>query len=144
MSPPDLLYAIRDFREGPLGIANIKKLLNRVADINEIINVFYGTALGVAVYNGSETNVSLLLRRGADINVVGGEFGTALGMAVYKEREEIISLLLDRGADINVVGGKYGTALGVAAFFRSEKIVSLLLDRGADIQVSFVEGVDRE
>ena len=56
--------------------------------------------------------VSLLLDRGADPNIVGGDYGTALGIAAYEGFEKYVSLLLKRGADVYQVGGKYPTANG--------------------------------
>ena len=38
----------------------------------------YGTALGCATYSGHVELVSMLLERGADINLVGGEYGAVL------------------------------------------------------------------
>ena len=51
----------------------------------------YGTPLGAAAYFGKEAMVSLLLDRGADINVVGGQYGTALCAAVYVGEQKIVS-----------------------------------------------------
>ena len=83
---------------------------------------------------------ALLLDRGADINLVGGEYGTALALAVSGEKKDIVSLLLDRGAEINMaVGGQYGSALAVAlavsSVERGKDTVDLLMDQGADINL---------
>jgi len=93
------------------------------------------TVLIAAAHGGKKAIVSLLLDRGADINIVGEDNGTALAVAAYRGNQAIVSLLLDRGADINIVGGHYGTALGAAAFSGNEEIVSLLLYRGAAINI---------
>ena len=76
----------------------------------------YGTALVAAVYGKIIDMVSLLLDRGANINMVNGECGTALATAVYGGSADMVSLLLDRGADINTVGDEYGTALITAVY----------------------------
>jgi len=67
--------------------------------------------------------VSLLLNRGADINLVGGKHGTALTSAASTGnlRIGIAPLPLDRGADANIVGGYYGTALTAALCSQSTK-----------------------
>ena len=94
------------------------------------------SALNTAVSKRREDIVSLLLSRGADINMVANDkFGTALAAATYTGNISIVSLLLNQGADINIMGGKYGTALVAAVFGGTQrtKIVSLLLDRGAAI-----------
>ena len=93
----------------------------------------YGTALALAAYSGKEKIVSLLLERGADINLIGGNFGTALGAAARDGNGQIVSLLLERGANVNSIGGIYETALCIAASTGNGQIVSLLLERGADI-----------
>ena len=108
-------------------------LLDRGANINKVDHT-YGPVLTEAVGRGSMAMVSLLLERGADINL-DGRYGTPLVMAVTGGNVDIVSLLLDRGADINTVGRRYGTALTVAVRVRSVTIVSLLLDRGADINL---------
>ena len=84
---------------------------------------------------GELTVVTLLLDRGADINLSGGHFGTALGAAVCSWSLELVALFLDRGADVNLTGGNYGTALGVAAHMGTLETVRFLLDRGADVNL---------
>ena len=70
-------------------------------DVNASNKTALGTALVAAAYSGEKEIVSLLLERGADINIVGGEYGTALGAAAYSGEKEVVSLkLLERGADI--------------------------------------------
>ena len=83
--------------------------------------------------------VTLLLDRGADVNVTGGDYGSALGAAAYSRDRgnlNIVTLLLDRGADVNVSRGEYGSALGNAADRGNLDIVTLLLDRGADVNAT--------
>jgi len=135
-------------------------LLDRGADVN-LISHEYGTALGAAAfrnpwifltlsarsnyltgggdfpptYDDNQEIITLLLDRGADINVPGGEYGSALGCAALTGNLEIAALLLDRGADVNVTGSKYGTALGCAVSEGNFEIVILLLDRGAEVNL---------
>ena len=135
----------------------VSLLLGRGAGINTV-GGGYGTALAAAL-NLNQTNASLLLDRGADIQislveaayrgdlwsmelilnqadingVARGRYGTALTAAASQGKEWIVSLLLDRGAHINTAAGEYGTALAAATLQGEQQIVSLLLDRGADI-----------
>ena len=95
----------------------------------------FGTSLAEAALRGYMDDVSLLLDRRADVDVVGGKYGTALVAAAFEGRMMIVSLLLDKGANINMVGSEYGAALAAAAFKGNMDIVSLLLGRGADIDV---------
>lgn len=70
--------------------------------------------------------MSLLLDRGADINMVGGKYGTALAAAAaFGKSVNIMSLpvLLDRGADINMLPSKYRTAFAALALSKCIDIV---------------------
>ena len=141
----------------------VSLLLDRGADVNLVISGGYGTALTAAANRGDMDIMSLLLRRGADINM-GGEYGTVLAAAAYRGdtdtvslllyqeveinkygaalaaaahqgKKDTLSLLLDRGADVNMVVGEYGTVLAGAAFHGNKDTVSLLLYRGANINM---------
>ena len=50
--------------------------------------------------------------RGANINVIGGEFGTAFAAAAASKQKDLMLLLLGRGAHTNIVIGKFGSVLG--------------------------------
>jgi len=91
--------------------------------------------------DGSWLNiVKLLLDRGADVNLTGGEYGTALGAAAFAGKVDIVKLLLARGADVNHTGWKYGPAVGAAAHGRQLETAKLLLDQGANFNLSNSEG----
>jgi ankyrin repeat protein len=77
--------------------------------------------------------VRLLLDKGADINVQGGDYGNALQAASANGHEMIVRLLLDKGADINAQGGHHGNALQAALQGGHQTVVRLLVDKGADI-----------
>jgi ankyrin repeat protein len=83
---------------------------------------------------GSKTCCEILLKAGADVNAVGGEFGTAIQAAIYARRLKIVRLLLEAGADVlseSTISGFYGTALQAAAAADSLRIVRELLKNGA-------------
>ena len=100
-------------------------------------------SLCVAVAEGQEDIVRLLLERGANINTVWRSVeafglenfrgGTALTTATGKGQIHIVKLLLEWGADVNTMGGEYGTALAVATHSGEMGIVKLLLAWGAEI-----------
>jgi ankyrin repeat protein len=81
----------------------------------------------------------MLLDRGADVNIQGGNFGNALqaavsGRIIQNGHERVIQILLDHGIDANARSGKnHGSALQEAAAYGNEKIVQILLDHGADV-----------
>jgi ankyrin repeat protein len=88
----------------------------------------------------------MLLERGADVNIVGGEYGTALRAALAEGHEDIARLLLEYGADpfVQVHGRhssasakilieEFDSALAVAAASGKSSIIQLLLDHGLDM-----------
>lgn len=103
----------------------------------------------------------MLLDKGADINIQGGEHGTALQAAAYWGREDVVQILLRRGANVNaptsticsfswhdatcngldgvcasdvrLTNGRHGSALQAAACHGKEQIVKVLLANGADV-----------
>ncbi|KAI9855850.1 MAG: hypothetical protein M1813_009369 [Trichoglossum hirsutum] len=114
------------------------------------------TALQLAVENGHEAVVRLLLKNGADVNgeeeevEVKDEFKrttvrrrTALHLATKSGYEAVVRLLLENGADVNaeveVKDGferttvRRGTALHLATENEYEAVVRLLLENGADV-----------
>ncbi|KAF2121937.1 hypothetical protein BDV96DRAFT_134213 [Lophiotrema nucula] len=80
--------------------------------------------------------VDVALKRGANINGLGGEHGTALNVAALSGKKSFLELLFDRGADVNVQSGVYGSALQAAAAFGQLDIMSSLISRGADVNAS--------
>lgn len=78
----------------------------------------------------------MLLSRGADVNIQGGEYGTALQAAVaygqYKihvdetKIETVINILLAQGVNVDLEGGKYGSAIAAATKFGLSKVKRLL------------------
>ncbi|UKZ91839.1 uncharacterized protein TrAFT101_006809 [Trichoderma asperellum] len=93
------------------------------------------------------SRIRLLLRHGADPNLVIGEYGTPLQMAftvhsdiLYESKIVYFSapgaeLLFETCSNINVnaQGGKYGSALQAAAYSGKTASVSLLLSKGAHV-----------
>ena len=98
-------------------------LLASKVNINDK-NKFGKTALMYAASNNRESMVSLLIDKGADINMKRNNNGwTALMDAAMNNKESIVSLLIDRGADINIKSNSGFTALMDAASYNKESIV---------------------
>ncbi|KAF7341235.1 Vegetative incompatibility protein HET-E-1 [Mycena venus] len=95
-----------------------------------------GSPLSLASYHGHKDIVRFLLKNGANLNLVCGEFGSALAAASYGGEAEIIHLLLENGADVNLAGGEYGSALGAASFMDNAEILHLLLKNGANVNLA--------
>ncbi|KAH9876213.1 hypothetical protein J1614_004092, partial [Plenodomus biglobosus] len=91
------------------------------------------TPLYYAAKLGLSTIATLLLDRGAEVNVQGGFWGNALQAASYQGHEQIVKMLLDRDAEFNAQGGNWGNALQAASYQGHEQIVKMLLDQGAEV-----------
>lgn len=120
----------------------VRLLLDKGAEINQ--SGRYGTALYIACQRGYLELVDLLLDRGADCGVEGGELGNALQAACDYQSESRLSeyyslkiarKLLERGANVNAPGGKFGSALQAAVSnnVRNVDLESLLLSKGAEV-----------
>ncbi|KAF4207880.1 hypothetical protein CNMCM5878_005755 [Aspergillus fumigatiaffinis] len=89
-------------------------------------------ALMWASLNGHEEVAELLLDRGADANVQGGQCGSALQAASLGGHDKIVQMLLEEGADTNAQGGLYGNALQAASIGGHENVIQVLLEEGVD------------
>jgi ankyrin repeat protein len=95
---------------------------------------YYGSPLLAAVIKEDIETTSLLLRQGADINIVGTENGWApLHFASLNGRLEALEMLLGCGADITVRGRNGETPLDLASGGESAQVVSFLVKHGTDV-----------
>ncbi|KAF7349471.1 Ankyrin repeat protein [Mycena sanguinolenta] len=103
-----------------------------------------GSPLTVASYSGKTEVVCFLLKNGANINFVGGEYANPLVAASRSGKIDTVNLLLENGADINLVHSKYGSALTAVCGVLSRvempielqsEVVHILLKHGADINL---------
>jgi len=126
--------AINELSEGG-GLDVVLALLEHGADVNAWNVGRDVTPLLVAVFEGQQAAVELLLKAGADPNVCSSEGDTPLRACVEVGNVEMASLLLSAGATrtINDWGGLLGfTALGIALWQLDIPMMKLLLDAGAD------------
>ncbi|EFX04858.1 ankyrin repeat-containing protein [Grosmannia clavigera kw1407] len=123
------------------------------------------SALQAASLQGQLKTIRLLIDRGANVNLQGGDYGSALqaasrngyteivqillnsgadvnldGGAALKAASrnghtEIVQILLNSGADVNLQGGEYGSALQAASSFGYKEVVQILLNSGADVNL---------
>ncbi len=87
------------------------------------------------VYWGDITNVSNLIKNGADVNERSSNGWTPLMWAAKKGNFDILKMLLGSRAKVNLKSNKGDTALSIAAREGHEDIVSLLLEKNADFGV---------
>ncbi|KAK6362728.1 Ankyrin Repeat Protein [Orbilia blumenaviensis] len=110
------------------------------ADLN-LIDEELGTMLTYAAYCGNVEYVEMLLKRGANVNVCGGDNHSALQAAIISGNKTIVELILAKQPDINALGGEFGSALHAAISKNLPVIVSLLLAQGtADMYLTDWEG----
>lgn len=123
---PALVFAVNEGR-----IEAVRALLDHGA--NKETKMTGDSALQVAAFRGNIAIARLLLERGADVNLRGGEGNTPLKTAAEQGNVELAKLFLDAGADLEYAGGiDGGTALCMAADRGHPDVVRLLLDRGSD------------
>jgi len=101
------------------------------------------TALHLAVFGRQEEAARVLLKAGADPNVLATSSLARvppLGTAAFVRSVPLARLLLDHGADPNRPGEGGFTALHAAAQNGDEELARLLLERGADRGVAADDG----
>ena len=93
----------------------------------------FGSALQIAARNNHAEIVSLLLERGADPNIRGGDFGNApIHDAAERGAMDAARVLLDHGADVNFrrsTGEQ--PAIHLAVRKERDEMVAFLLENGA-------------
>ncbi len=94
----------------------------------------------LASKDGSEKEVSALLRLGADVDARDDNGLTPLIFASFWGNESIARLLIDQGADLEAKSNYGGTALVKASEAGQIGIVSLLLTKGANIEAQDEQG----
>ena len=92
-----------------------------------------GTALHVAVAQGSVPLAKILISHGADIEAPSEDRGSkAIHLAANFGDVEMLNLLLDAGADIEAQDQRGQTPLLLAAATNNPKVVEVLIARGAN------------
>jgi ankyrin repeat protein len=92
-----------------------------------------GSPLIAASRSGYLDIVTLLLDRGADVNLAVRGDGNPLIMAARAGHLSIVQLLLDRGASVDLIVPEDENALIQASGEGHLDVVTLLVSRGADV-----------
>uniref|UniRef100_A0A0G4GPD1 Uncharacterized protein n=1 Tax=Chromera velia CCMP2878 TaxID=1169474 RepID=A0A0G4GPD1_9ALVE len=112
---------------------SVKGLLAFGVDVNGKAGPDGRTALHMAAENNKRDVLTLLLLRGADVDV-RDKFGmTPLHLAVRHGRKEICTILLEMNASVGAKSNGGCTPLHIAAQYNRKEICSLLLDHGAKV-----------
>lgn len=88
-------------------IADINKLLEKGANINERTGGYEGTALMIAAEKGQTEAVKLLIEKGANVNEKDGSNVTPLMYAALYDHANIAKILIENGADIDYAITKF-------------------------------------
>jgi uncharacterized protein len=120
--------------------ADVKTLLDKGEALDAKQNG--QTALHLAAMNGKVDILTILIARGADVNVQDENGITPLMLAARDGRVEAVQALVAQGAKITVQDKLGENALHIAAAHGKKDVVSLLLDRGADIRATTNTGLN--
>ena len=83
-----------------------------------------------AALYGHDEAISMLLKKGATVNMFDGRYNTALYYAASSGNKKCVDLLLTSGADVNVVGSGGNTCLMQAAGVNALECASSLIKAG--------------
>ena len=92
------------------------------------------TALHLAIRDGQMSISTILLRKGADLEMTCDTGMNALHLAIELKREKIVKMLLEEGAHPDSRNIHGSTALHMAAKSGSEDMIQTLLRNGADLE----------
>ena len=108
----------------------IEMLIKKRADVNVASGDPLCSALSIAVQEGSESKVKLLLDAGADCTTEDGDGNSSLHHAAIQGSENIVRLLLDGGASVHALDHLGQSALHKATL---GSIVEMLVRYGATV-----------
>jgi hypothetical protein len=98
--------------------------------------------LNISARNGHIKTLELLLRSGAQVNMIAEDRGsTALFEGTMKRHKEMVKTLIEAGADTNIRSKSGQSALVVAVGAGDEEIVEMLVKAGADPDIEDSLGV---
>jgi ankyrin repeat protein len=117
-------------------VKTVSRYLSHGGSVNEMGD-FRNTLANVAVINGQNGVLALLIAKGADLNKPNATGLTPLHNAAMRDNVEAARMLLDAGVDQNQANAldRGKMALHYAAIYEGLNVAALLLDRGVDINV---------
>jgi ankyrin repeat protein len=98
--------------------------------------------LGLSARNERLNILKLLLRSGAQVNLIAEDRGsTALLDSAIERNKEMVKILIEAGADVNIQSKDGQTALVVVAGAGDEELAEMLVKAGADPDIKDALGV---
>lgn len=125
------------FRNNP---DEVKKLLIKGADVDEVDKDVDATALAEAVAHGNLEMVTTLIDAGADVNRRNNLGQTALMFLTDDSNVAVVRALIAAGAEVNLRDESDQTALMSAANLEDGAILQALLEEKAEVNVSSTSG----
>ncbi|KAK9473950.1 ankyrin repeat-containing domain protein [Dipodascopsis tothii] len=110
------------------------------ADASTIVNDEVGSILNYAIRYADCDFVEALLRKGAGLNQISGEFGTPLQTALMVNKMDVFDLLLGFSPEIDTYGGSYGGIVNTAAKLSNTYAVKKLLGTGVQLDLDADHG----
>lgn len=96
--------------------------------------------LHVAVLHSSIKTISLLINKGADVNIMDEQLRTPLHFAVVANRIGVVNLLIDFGAQMDLQSSSGRSPLIEAVIGENDECARLLVERGADLDLCDLKG----
>lgn len=129
-----LLYVVARFGDAEL----LESLLARGALVDARSVSEEHTPLHVAILQGHDACVNLLIQHGADVNALSRKKKTPLHIAALHGRSQWVTPLIKAGAQINEIDDYGNTALQLAVSHSREdfSVVKILLEHQADQTIS--------
>ena len=117
-------------------VKTVERYLSHGGNVNELGD-FRNSLANVAVINGQNGVLALLIAKGADHKKPNATGLTPLHNAAMRDDADATRMLLDAGVDPYQSNGldRGKTALHYAAIYEGLNVAALLLDRGVDINV---------
>jgi ankyrin repeat protein len=90
----------------------------------------------MASQEGHTDVLTLLLEKGADVNLARNDGSTPAFMASQMGHADVLTLLLEKGADVNLTNNNGSTPAFIASLQGHTDVLTLLLEKGADVNLT--------
>lgn len=128
-----------DILTGNLSAETKNTKRKKYADVNQKELFSWDTCLCMALRQGDNAIIDILLNNGADVNLTNGFFECPLILACKSNNVEFVEKLISAGANIGVYGccsGNRQTPMGIISKYNYPDIARILLEHGADVNLA--------
>ena len=117
-------------RNGYIKFGDLDKVLNPKS---KLLGLKESTALIDALRLKHDVLVDLLIKAGADVNVVSSKSETPLMYSMLNRDQNSVNLLIQAGADVNAISANGKTTLVCSILNWDEQCADVLIKAGADV-----------